>query len=105
MRYEFPLDLAKQVRGKWTTTIGGQYTPPPLPGDQHLQVLLEVAYLAGLETDEARHLKFTLCCTPTVDSVRRQHQDSLVEVWPLVSDRTFNVQVTRFNLDKKWFAC
>jgi len=92
MRYEFPLNLAKQVRRKWTTTIGGQYTPPPLPGDRHLQTVLEVAYLAGLETDEARHLKFTLCCTPTVDSVRRQYQDNLVEVWPLDPDRTFNVE-------------
>ena len=92
MLFNFPLDLAKQVREKWTTLIGGQYVPPPLPADKYLQVLLEVAYLAGLETDEARHLKFTLCCTPIIDSIRRQYQDSLVEAWPLISDRTFDVQ-------------
>ena len=64
MRFNFPLDLAKQVREKWTTTIVGQYVPPPLPIYQHLKVLLDVAYLASQETDEARQLKFTLCCTP-----------------------------------------
>ena len=94
-KYKFPKDLAKQVCDKWTTTIGGQYTPPSLPNNEQLQALLEVAYLAGMETDEARHLKFTLCCTPHVDSVRRHNQDRLVEVWPLASDRSFNVQEVR----------
>jgi len=95
MQYHFPLDLANQVHKKWTTTIGGEYTPPPLSSDQQLQTLLEVAYLAGMETDEARHLQFTLCCTPIVDSVRRHHQESTVEAWPFVSDRAFDVQEVR----------
>lgn len=95
MHYDFPTDLAKQVRDKWTTTIGGEYTPPPLPYEQNLQSLLEVAYLAGMETDEARPLKFALCCTSEIDRVRRHYQDSSVETWSFTSDRAFNVQEIR----------
>lgn len=92
MRFYFPHDLAKQIREKWTTTIVGEYVPPHLPIARHLEVLLEVAYLVSQETDEARQLNFTLCCTPIVESIQRQHQESLVEVWPFVSDRPFDVQ-------------
>jgi hypothetical protein len=91
----FPGDLARQVSSIWTTYIGGDYIRPPLPDEMRLRSLLEVAYLAGMETEEARPLKFTLCCTPKLEVVHRYGQDSFVEAWPFATDRPFSVQEIR----------
>jgi hypothetical protein len=54
-----------------------------------------VAYLTSMETDEARPLRFTLCCTPAVESLFRHNQNVGVEVWPFAADRPFTVQEIR----------
>jgi hypothetical protein len=59
--HSFPADLAAQVANAWNEFIAGEYTPPPLPEVSQLKSLLEIAYFAGMETDEARPLRFMLC--------------------------------------------
>ena len=91
-RHAFPADLARAVAERWSTPVVGTFRRPPLPAPAQLQALLEVAYLAGQETDEGRPLAFTLCCTPRTDAVRRHDRDEPIEAWTLESPRAFDVQ-------------
>lgn len=91
----FPVDLATVVTEQWDYLVGGQYTPPPLPNLAALKTLFEVAYLAGMETDEARPLRFMLCCTSAGEDVKREDGASPVESWELSPSRAFNVQEMR----------
>lgn len=91
-RHAFPADLAADVLEKWTTKAVGVFKRPPLPSRAQLLRLLEAAYLAGHETEEGRPIRFTLCCTPEVDAVRRFQQDDTVEAWRFASPRPFDVQ-------------
>jgi hypothetical protein len=116
--HDFPAQLSHYVRDKWEYLVAHDtYRLPPLPGAPQLLALLEVAYLAGMETDEARPLRFTLCCTPEVETrnlrqarlgprarprVRGDTGDRAgvgvslsVEVWPFAADRPFDVQEIR----------
>lgn len=91
-RYAFPGDLADDVTERWNARVMGVFKRPPLPGDAQLRYLLEAAYLASQETDEARPIRFTLCCTPVVDTVRRFQQDDVVQAWNFETPRPFDVQ-------------
>jgi hypothetical protein len=93
--YHFPSDLAKFVSEKWEHLVGGDYTVPPLPSKNQLHNILEVAYLAGMETEEARNIRFTLCCTPETDKVMRQHQNISLDSLRFSNDRYFDVQEIR----------
>ncbi len=71
LAYSFPSDFADALKEVWVDLIGGQYTPPPLPGALHLRGFLETMYLASMETDEARPLQFAACATPeSIDVLR-----------------------------------
>ncbi|KKN57271.1 hypothetical protein LCGC14_0563990 [marine sediment metagenome] len=94
--YKFPQNLTEYIQKKWENFIGGDYKPPPLPNEQILKYILEVAYLVGMEKEENRSLKFCLCCTPTIDSISKQHYPKeLIETWKIKPSREFNVQEIR----------
>ncbi len=116
--HSFPNDLADLISRIWDTCIvgGDTYVCPSLPGESQLRSLLEVAYLAGMQTEEARPLSFMLCCTPKHDSVRRHEQSgfinpklfapksevvwrhkqsSSVEAWVFTKDRPFEIREIR----------
>jgi hypothetical protein len=105
--HRFPIHLANQVSKLWETVVnpknlsldgpmlfvtGGTYVRPPLPSRSQLRSLLEVAYLAGMETEETRPLRFILCCTPKSEVVRRHLRDGVIESWAFTTDRPFNVR-------------
>src|SRR4051794_6409535 len=93
LRHAFPSQLRKEVEAAWHTLVGGQYTPPAKPSSAQLQAILETAYLATLETDEARSLKFTLCVTPAGHRPTRGSGGAdPVETWPFPDGRPFDVQ-------------
>lgn len=58
MKLEFPKDLAKVVREKWHTMVGGQYTAPDCPETALLVKLLETISLASAAPDEGRYPEF-----------------------------------------------
>lgn len=91
----FPVDFARYLADIWANVITGDYTVPPLPSEKHLVALLETAYLAGMETDEARALSFTLCCTQLGDTPSQSGETNEVEVWPFEVERAFSVQEIR----------
>ena len=93
--HQFPSNLAAEVCQGWSHLIAGEYTPPPLPNQSQLKELLEVAYLAGMETDESRPLRFMLCCTKNSDPIARQGDQKPVESWEVAPSRPFNVQEIR----------
>jgi hypothetical protein len=90
--YDSPNQLAKGVEKLWTTFVVGEYVHPPLPSHLQLRSLLEVAYLAGMETDEGRPSRFLICCTQISESVLRQSTRPIVESLSFKSDRPFGIQ-------------
>jgi len=95
LTHSFPADFAGHLREVWDQLIGGQYTPPPRPSDLQLRCLLETTYFAGMETDEARRLQFTVCATPEASDVLPQGEAEPVELWPFTTDRELSVQEIR----------
>jgi hypothetical protein len=95
--YAFPADLVEDVYARWHATahVTGLFRRPTLPPRAQLRRIFQVAYLAGLETDEGRSLRFTLCCTPPLHGVQRYGRDELVEAWELDTPRPFDVQELR----------
>ena len=91
----FPSDLATKVTEGWPHLIAGDYSPPPLPKPTQLKELFEVAYLAGMETDEARPLRFMLCCSRNLDAIPSRVGAASIESWELSPERPFNVQEIR----------
>ena len=89
--YQFPQHLTKTVSDRWETLVAGEYEPPSLPPISLLKRLLEVCYLVSLETDEARPLKFTVCCIPTAYPITQQFSGAPVEALRFNHDRDFNV--------------
>lgn len=94
-RYAFPADLVNDVMEKWQNRTVAMFRLPPLPGREQLQRLLEAAYLAAHETDEARPITFTICCTPVASTVRRVEQNDLVESWGFSLPRPYDIQELR----------
>lgn len=80
---------------RWTTQVVGVFRRPPLPSRAQLRTLLEVAYLAALETDEGRPVRLMLCCTPAQDTVHRFQQDDPVEAWPFAQPRPYDIEELR----------
>ena len=91
----FPADLAAKVAEGWPYLVAGEYSPPPLPNASQLKELLEVAYFAGMETDEARPLRFMLCCSRDSEPIPHRVGAEPVESWELSPDRPFNIQEIR----------
>ena len=95
MPHAFPADLADDVIARWATQVVGVFRRPPLPSRNQLRTLLEVAYLAALETDEGRTVRLMLCCTPEHDTVHRFQQDDPVEAWPFAHTRPYDIDELR----------
>lgn len=93
--YQFPINLAEVVISKWNNFIVGEYSPPPLPNQEHLRYILEVVYLAGMQRDETRNLKFFICCTPKIDEIMKQYSEQNVESWRFNKPRSLSVQEIR----------
>lgn len=93
--YAFPADLAARVGAGWAELIAGDYSPPPLPNPVQLRELLEVAHFAGMETDEARPLRFMLCCSRNSDQIPCREGAAPIESWELSPERPFNIQEIR----------
>lgn len=91
----FPADLAAVVSEEWEHLIAGDYSPPPLPNLTLLKELFEVAYLAGMETDEARPLRFMLCCSCGPDSIPYREGAEPIRSLDFASERPFNTQEIR----------
>ena len=94
-RLAFPVDLAARVAEEWPYLVAGDYSPPPLPNSTQLKELLEVAYFAGMETDEARPLRFMLCCSRDSEQIPHREGAELIESWELSPERPFNIQEIR----------
>lgn len=93
--YKFPKELVKYTKELWTKIIVGEYEYPPIPSDLQLRSLFEVAYLVGLETDESRFLKFSLCCSPKSSPLRSLYEEREFESWVFANDRPFTIQEIR----------
>lgn len=93
--YSFPSDFANALREIWGKLMGGQYSPPPIPSDLQLRLFLETTYLASMETDEARPLKFTTCVTPESVDFLEAGESEPIEVWPFTTDRQFSIEEIR----------
>lgn len=91
----FPADLAAKVAEGWPNLVAGDYSAPPLPNPTQLKELLEVAYFAGMETDEARPLRFMLCCSCDSDRIPHREGSGPIESWELSPERPFNIREIR----------
>ncbi len=91
----FPGDLAAVVSEEWEHLIAGDYSPPPVPKLTLLKELFEVAYLAGMETDEARPLRFMLCCSCGPDPLPYREGAEPIRSLEFASERPFNTQEIR----------
>ncbi|MDB5100615.1 MAG: hypothetical protein JWM80_5036 [Cyanobacteria bacterium RYN_339] len=88
----FPSQLVDHLISAWANLAVEGAMPPRLPGRAQLRRLLEVAYVASLETEEGRPTTFTLCC---VHSNHEQPEGGDVEWWPFCEARAFEVQELR----------
>lgn len=94
--YHFPADLAGQVASIWDGYLEGvAFSRPPLPAPAQLRQLMDVVYLAGMEREEGRTLRFMVCCTPAAAVIHRHGQERMVETWPFAAPRPFSVQELR----------
>jgi hypothetical protein len=64
MDFVSPADLAHEVRARWESLAGQQVAPPDLPDGDNLRRILTAAFVASLEREEGRPLRFVLCCAP-----------------------------------------
>lgn len=93
---KFPQHLVKAITDKWDHfVIGSDYDRPLLPSRIALRQLLEICYLASLETDEGRSLSFTVCYTSGNDNVRYHNSEDEVECWKFDQSRDFTLAEIR----------
>jgi hypothetical protein len=93
---KFPQHLVKAITDKWDHFVAGpDYDRPPLPSRIALRQLLEICYLASLETDEGRSLRFTVCYTSSNDNARYHNSDDEVECWKFDQPRNFTLAEIR----------
>lgn len=95
-RHRFPVHLAEHVSKVWDTWVQGTgYQRPGLPSKQQLTSLLEVAYLASMEREEARSLRFMISCAPEGQTLRRHVEGGQVRCWAFDDERPFGLQELR----------
>jgi len=70
MDYVSPNELAYEVRARWDSLSGEHGEPPELPDADNLRKLLTAAFVASLEREEGRPLRFVLCCAPAASDVK-----------------------------------
>ena len=91
MEYVSPNELAYEVRARWES---GHGEPPELPDGDNLRRILTAAFVASLEREEGRPLRFVLCCAPASTDVK----DGLggpVSIVPLEVPRPLTVAAIR----------
>lgn len=90
----FPEPIVAEILEAWDEASAGQSEAPALPRPEQLREVLNVAFLAGLETDEGRRLAFTLCCLPAGQGVRNTNGED-VNLLRLGQSRPFSLQEVR----------
>ena len=91
MEYVSPNELAYEVRARWES---GHGEPPELPDGDNLRRILTAAFVASLEREEGRALRFVLCCAPASSELK----DGLggpVSIVPLEVPRPLTVAAIR----------
>lgn len=65
--FKYPRDMIAPLRARWSAWARYENEPPPLPSDDKLAFLLEVAYHASYTADERRGTQFrAVVCEPDV---------------------------------------
>lgn len=91
-QHAYPAQLAAGLADCWDNVVHGDtYDRPTLPRLADLTQILEVAYFAGMETDEGRHLRFMLCVTPDGQPPKRPEGYEPLECWSFDESRAFTV--------------
>lgn len=90
----FPEPIVAELVAAWEESAAGQEGTPALPEAEALRAILNVAFLAGLETDEGRRLAFTLCCLPAGEEVLNTN-GQVVKLLRLAQPRPFTLQEVR----------
>lgn len=92
----YPKNIAKILTKRWNQYIGGDYTPPILPPPKILEIILDYAFYASLETEEDRPVRFNLCINSSSYELKRQYSKSNdLEIWKFTEPRTFTIQEIR----------
>jgi hypothetical protein len=95
MPYAFPGDLADQIAARWHTFVARHDRPaPPLPPAAHLRHILDTAFFASFVREEARDLRFVLCCAPGTE-VPREGTSETVPVVLFDAPRPLTVPALR----------
>jgi hypothetical protein len=89
-----PNELAYEVRARWDSLSGQHGEPPDLPDADNLRRILTAAFVASLEREEGRALRFVLCCAPAGGPVK-DGLGGTVPVVPLDVPRPLTVAAIR----------
>ena len=89
-----PNELAHEVRARWDSLSVQHGAPPELPDADNLRRILTAAFVASLEREEGRPLRFVLCCAPAAGVVKDGLGGS-VPVVPLDIPRPLTVPAIR----------
>ena len=68
--YVSPNELAHEIRARWDSLSVQFGAPPELPDADNLRRILTAAFVASLEREEGRPLRFVLCCAPASTVVK-----------------------------------
>ena len=72
--FQYPNTLLQEVREKWQKRKYPGEHVPPLPSDDILSRMLEVAYHASFLTEEGRRLGFRVAYLPQDDATKREEE-------------------------------
>ena len=92
--YRYPRDIIAPLRAQWHEWARYEGDAPKLPSDEHLQLLLEVAYHASFTVDEQRRTQFRLVvcseeqarCPLRIDPSRDFVPHEIMRLAPVASD-------------------
>ncbi len=101
-RGQYPSDLARLVCTHWSNLIGGEYIPPPLPPPTQVRAVVDKCFLASLEQEEGRPLRFRVCCVPAGSSLKRQDGDATLRFWRFGKPRRISVPEFRKLDNLRW---
>lgn len=73
----YPVELIEQIKAYWSTH-DEQYRLPPLPDDNDLRELLDVAFLAGLTREEDRPVRLCLAWCSRDEAITPNRENSSV---------------------------
>ena len=88
-------NFSDQVYDSWNKVVSVELTAPSVPNKKQLRYLIEIAYMASMETEERRLINFTLCCSEKNALVKRSSKDEILQSWSFVKNRPYNIQELR----------